>query len=213
MKKQTTRKFYTLVEIMTVIVIAAILFGIAIPAFTSMIQGSNMTVAIRQLSAKLQAARAYAVTNRCRVAVLLVTTQAKEDYCHSVYRVCVVDSSDAFQEWIEDENWKTLPKGILRDSVTIGAGALPNISIDASDIGGGSGASVPAVIFRENGQLTSGGAVTVSFCQGRYVDSNIIYTERNTDGKYILHPIEINPYSGKVAVKDIQEKSIAPVEP
>ena len=79
MKKQTTRKFYTLVEIMTVIVIAAILFGIAIPAFTSMIQGSNMTVAIRQLSAKLQAARAYAVTNRCRVAVLLVTTQAKED--------------------------------------------------------------------------------------------------------------------------------------
>ena len=56
--KRTVRKFYTLVEIMTVIVIAAILFGIGIPAFTTMIQGSNMTVAIRQLSAKIAAARA-----------------------------------------------------------------------------------------------------------------------------------------------------------
>ena len=111
--KRAVRKFYTLVEIMTVIVIAAILFGIGIPAFTTMIQGSNMTVAIRQLSAKIQAARAYAVTNRCKVAVLLVTTGAKEDYRFSAYRVCVVGDGNSFQEWSEDENWKTLPKGVL----------------------------------------------------------------------------------------------------
>ena len=76
--KRAVRKFYTLIEIMTVIVIAAILFGIGIPAFTTMIQGSNMTVAIRQLSAKMQAARAYAVTNRCKVALLLMEDKIKE---------------------------------------------------------------------------------------------------------------------------------------
>ena len=72
MKKRIRRSFYTLVEIMTVIVIAAILFGIGIPAFSTMIQGSNMTIAIRQLSAKMQAARAYAVSNHCKVALLLM---------------------------------------------------------------------------------------------------------------------------------------------
>ena len=38
-RPQPKKHFYTLVEIMTVIVIAALLFGIGIPAFTTMIQG------------------------------------------------------------------------------------------------------------------------------------------------------------------------------
>ena len=118
MKSTPEKHFYTLIEIMTVIVIAAILFGIGIPAFTTMIQGNNMTVAIRQLSAKITAARAYAVANRCNVAVLLMETNVKDDYCYSAYRVCVVDNDNKFQEWIEDENWKTLPKGVLRESVS-----------------------------------------------------------------------------------------------
>ena len=202
--KRTVRKFYTLIEIMTVIVIAAILFGIGIPAFTTMIQGSNMTVAIRQLSAKIQAARAYAVTNRCRVAVLLVTTGVKEDYCYSAYRVCVVDSSNVFQEWIEDENWKTLPKGVLRESI----GSLPDVtSIPAADttmIGGSSLTSIPALIFKSDGQMDHATA-TIRLRQGRYVNSSPIYTERNNAGQFINHPIEINRYSGKTTVKDITE--------
>lgn len=202
--KRTVRKFYTLIEIMTVIVIAAILFGIGIPAFTTMIQGSNMTVAIRQLSAKIQAARAYAVTNRCRVAVLLVTTGVKEDYCCSAYRVCVVNSSNVFQEWIEDENWKTLPKGVLRESFTLSAGSPTTVTIDAESIGGSASSAPPALIFKSDGQMDHATA-TIRLRQGRYVNSSPIYTERNDTGKIINHPIEINRYSGKVAVKDITE--------
>ena len=206
--RRAVRKFYTLVEIMTVIVIAAILFGIGIPAFTTMIQGSNMTVAIRQLSAKIQAARAYAVTNRCKVAVLLVTTGAKEDYRFSAYRVCVVGDGNSFQEWIEDENWKTLPKGVLRESVTVSEGTMPTVTVDADTIGGGSSTSTPALIFKSDGKMDNA-KVTIKLRQGRYVggDTPIVYTERNSEGKFISHPIEINQYSGKVTVKEISEDS------
>lgn len=198
MKKHADRKFYTLVEIMTVIVIAALLFGIGIPAFTTMIQGSSMTIAIRQLSAKMQAARAYAVTHRCKVALLLPETSVKEEYCYSAYRVCVVNSSNVFQEWIEDENWKTLPKGILRKSVT----NTTSVTADATDIGG-SNTGYPALIFNDKGQLDNSSTVTLR--QGRYAGGSSIFTERTDGGKIINHPIEVNRYSGKITVKAITE--------
>ena len=207
--KRTVRKFYTLVEIMTVIVIAAILFGIGIPAFTTMIQGSNMTIAIRQLSAKISAARAYAVTNRCQVAVLLMTTGIKEDYCNSAYRVCVVADDNSFQEWIEDENWKVLPKGVLRKSISSVSTVTAIPAADTTAIGGSSLTSASALIFKSNGQKDTTTATIIQLSQGRYVGGSppIIYTERDGDGKVIYHPIEINPYSGKVTVKDTETES------
>ena len=167
-----------------------------------MIQGSNMTVAIRQLSSKMQAARAHAVSNRCKVAVLLVEAAgAKEDYRYSDYRVCVVDKDNKWQEWIEDENWKLLPKGVLRYTVS------PTTSVtdvNGSEIGGGASVSYPALIFKENGQMVSASS-TITLRQGRYVSGNRVYTERNGSGKIISHPIEANQYSGKVVVKAITE--------
>ncbi len=195
--KRAVRKFYTLVEIMTVIVIAAILFGIGIPAFTTMIQGSNMTIAIRQLSAKISAARAYAVTNRCKVAVLLpevVENSAgtkKDDCCFSAYRVCVVDSANDFQEWIEDENWKTLPNGIYRESVS----NTKSVKVDATDIGG-KDIGYPALIFDSKGQLVDVSSnPEILLRQGRYVGGNKIPTG-GTD-----HKLTVHQYSGKVKVE------------
>jgi len=196
--RRAVRKFYTLVEIMTVIVIAAILFGIGIPAFTTMIQGSNMTVAIRQLSAKISAARAYAVTNRCKVAVLLpevVENSAgtkKDDCCFSAYRVCVVDSADAFQEWIEDENWKTLPNGIYRESVS----NTKSVTADATDIGG-KDTGYPALIFNSKGQIVNDSSSNpeILLRHGRYVNGQKIPTGGSD------HKLTINQYSGKVKVE------------
>ena len=208
MKKRGFRKFYTLIEIMTVIVIAAILFGIGIPAFTTMIQGSNMTIAIRQLSAKIAAARAFAVTNATtdtRVAVLLVETGVKDEYCYSAYRVCVVDSSNAFLEWIEDENWKTLPKGVLR-VILSSDGATETVSINATDIGGTASTTVKALIFKKDGQLTQTSSPSIRLSQGRYVGGNLVFTERSNDGNIINHPITVNPYSGKVTVEETDDK-------
>ena len=203
MKKRGFKRFYTLIEIMTVIVIAAILFGIGIPAFSTMIQGSNMTIAIRQLSAKISAARAYAVTNatnETRVAVLLVETGVKDEYCYSAYRVCVVDSSNAFLEWIEDENWKTLPKGVLRVILSSEATNFESISINTTDIGGAASTSVKALVFQKDGKLTMS-SPRIRLCQGRYAGGNLIFTERTDSGNIINQPILVNQFSGKVTVE------------
>ena len=208
MKSTPEKHFYTLIEIMTVIVIAAILFGIGIPAFTIMIRGNNMTVAIRQLSAKIAAARAYAVTNRCSVAVILVENESgvKDDYCNSAYRVCVVDNDNKFQEWIEDENWKTLPKGVLRESVSTKETITDIPASGGSDLIGGRFTSASALVFQKNGQMKNDTS-TIKLRQGRYVNSSFFWTERSGDGKFISHPIEVQKYSGKVTVKDITEDS------
>ena len=201
MKKRGLKRFYTLIEIMTVIVIAAILFGIGIPAFTTMIQGSNMTVAIRQLSAKISAARAYAVTNRCRVAVLLVRNNvSKDENCYSAYRVCVVDDSNAFQEWIEDENWKTLPKGILAFGDDQFFKTI--ITADASDIGGSASNKIPAIIFNDKGRLIDAvnNNPVISLRQGRYINNEKIFTEINGDGNVLNHTITITRFSGKTTI-------------
>ena len=169
-----------------------------------MIQGSNMTVAIRQLSAKIQAARAYAVTNRCNVAVLLLETGVKDEYCYSAYRVCVVDSSNVFQEWIEDENWKNLPKGVLRASISQKATVTSIPAADTAAIGGSSLTSASALVFQKDGRMTHDTS-EISLRQGRYVNESSVYTERNGNGQFISHPIEINRYSGKVTVKPTTE--------
>ena len=210
MKHINKIRHFTLVEIMTVIVIAAILFAIGIPAFSTMIQGSNMTVAVRQLSAKIQAARAYAVTNRCKVAVLLFEKEGKKpniDYCYSAYRVCIVDdNSNAFQEWIADEDWKILPKGIFRASFS-GPIANPSpiavsgvdtsaISNNKEDDGSTPKYNVNALLFKKNGQLEKAGIIVLA--QGRClkVDSNIkqIQTSKEKD------TLSISQYTGKITV-------------
>lgn len=204
---------YTLVEIMTVIVIATILFAIGIPAFSTMIRGSNMTIAIRQLSAKIQAARAYAVTNRCRTAVLLVEAESdvKHEYCYSAYRVCRIYSADTkWLDWIEDEDWKTLPKGVLRTALP---GTGPQTITDfpaagVSVLGPAASFGIKAIVFDARGKLDSdANDITINFRQGRNVDGTMVYTERNGDGKIINHPIVITKYTGKVKVKDPEPES------
>ena len=203
MKTIRRKHSYTLVEIMTVIVIATILFGIGIPAFSTMIRGSNMTMAIRQLSAKIQAARAYAVTNRCRVAVLMVTTLTgtNDENKYSAYRVCVVNDSNVWQSWIEDENWTALPKGVIRTNSP--TETVTSVPVDGISSGT---ASINALIFKKDGQLTASGGQTITLRQGRYVSDAAVYTERDSAG-IVNHPIEITQYTGKVKVKDITHAS------
>lgn len=211
MKNQVLRPF-TLIEIMTVIVIAAILFGIGIPAFTTMIQGSSMTAAIRQLSAKIQAARAYAVTHRCKVALLLVEKENEAninpEHCYSAYRVCVVNGNSSpysFQEWIEDEDWKKLPSGILRQTlaspkkVTISTATAEDLNKSLENILGtlsGTSQNLSALIFLPSGQLDQG--ATITLYHGRCMKPSTSVETIPTGGTD--HILTINQYSGKVSV-------------
>ena len=106
----------------------------------------------------------------------------------------MVDSSNVFQEWIEDENWKTLPKGIYRDSVS---NADEVTDVDATDIGGQK-TKYPALIFDNKGQLTKkDNASVITLKNGRYVNGSKIATSNEA-----AHTLTVNQYSGKVSVKE-----------
>lgn len=202
---------YTMVEILMVIVIAAILFGIGIPAFSTMIRGNAMTVSIRQLTAKIQAARSYAVTNRCKVALLFPLPGElptnKKNLGYSIYRVCVVtgDTSFAFDSWIDGEEWKRLPVGVLNYTVFNGSSVS---ACNLSDIAtaGTTATFSRCLIFKPDGQMTA--SPKLGLVYGRYVSDTdtTIFTER--EGANILyHPVLINQYTGKTIVGKVTSDS------
>ena len=118
---------FSLVELLTVIVIASILFAIAIPAVSSMIRGSASTQAGRELMGRIKAARAYAVSRQTPVAIVFYTTEVPDGatlsskYACSAYRFCTVKYMEpskennnwqgwVFQDWVSE--WYFLPRGI-----------------------------------------------------------------------------------------------------
>ncbi len=214
---------YTMVEILMVIVIAAILFGIGIPAFSTLIRGNAMTVSIRQLTAKIQAARSYAVTNRCYVAIVFPTDETQTDatdnrikrsFPYMSFRPCKVTTDGTnldFDSWIDGEDWHRFPVGIIigKDAAdfTNGYGVKgcdirdiinkPVTSSKTTDFS-------RALIFKPDGQLktSASGDPVIRLANGRYVPDvtpPVVFTEREND-KVVYHPVSVSQYTGKMTV-------------
>ena len=111
---------YTILELLVVVAIAAVILGIATPAFSVMMKGGAMTSTTRELAAKIKAARSYAAANNAHVALLFPTGKdcpLKPAFHSSVYRPCLVykdgDGNWMFDSWIEGEPWRSMQKGII----------------------------------------------------------------------------------------------------
>jgi type II secretory pathway pseudopilin PulG len=113
-----------MVELLVVMVIVAVLLGAGLPAFMNIAKGQGTTLAIRNLSGKMKAARSYAVTKRLRVAVLFPTGDCgpasapflPSKYPYASYRTCIVTGSGPtyeFHSWIDGEKWEFLPTGAV----------------------------------------------------------------------------------------------------
>ena len=126
-KRCPVKHFYTLVELLVVVAIAAILFGLGLPAFNTLIKGNAMTSSINDLAGKIKATRAYAVANNCYTAIIFPCfntnggrnmSNLNRDLLNRSYRPCVVYPIDNegkwnFDSWIDGENWKTVENGII----------------------------------------------------------------------------------------------------
>ena len=149
---------FSLVELLTVIVIASILFAIAIPAVSSMIRGSASTQAGRELMGRIKAARAYAVSRQTPVAIVFYTTEVPDGatlsskYACSAYRICTVKYMEpskennnwkgwVFQDWISE--WYFLPRGVAVGLPETMTASLPS---NLSDIGSGTKESADSLI-------------------------------------------------------------------
>lgn len=134
MKKTGIKKsHYTLVELLVVVALAAILFGIGLPAFNVLTKGNAMTSSINDIAGKIKATRAYAVANNCYTAIIFPdandsgwnTSLApwQQKLSNQSCRSCIVYPRDnegrwIFDSWIDGENWLQFGKGIILSRTT-----------------------------------------------------------------------------------------------
>ncbi len=201
---------FTLVEILVVLVVMAILMLIGMPAFEKIAKGQGAELAAREMVGKLKAVRAYAVSNRVYTALVLPSDELPDDYRFRSYRAAVVDSLGAFQYWVPNEKWNTLPTGVAFLDITSGAadtpdpahsflGAMPAITnADFSDMSGTSpdNKTLNAVVFKPNGRLKSGNKTYLHLGEGKYSGGSLIVTNPDPNA-YVT--VNIDQYSGRVS--------------
>lgn len=112
------RRAFTLIEMLTVIVIMAAIIVVALPALRA-VQSTALQAAARQVSNALQLGRQYAITQRRPVRLLLaVNTESARNVTERVCRAysIVIASNDvngSVAAWIPLEDWRFLPPGIV----------------------------------------------------------------------------------------------------
>jgi type II secretory pathway pseudopilin PulG len=167
------RKF-TLIELVSVIIIMAFVMAIGIPAFSGMFKGQavgNSTTSVAQL---LKLSRNYSIANHAYIAVVIPqkghpTSGIPDRYYNTAMRPAVVkpdgNGKFKFYKWVDGESWTFLQPGTAileadNDDTPIGShpsvGYCPIVNeVDCSDISD-SGSSkkinnMTAIVFRYNG--------------------------------------------------------------
>jgi prepilin-type N-terminal cleavage/methylation domain-containing protein len=110
---------FTLIEMLTVIVIVGIMLALTIPAVTSLMKSSGVSVATRQVSNTLGLARQLAITQRVYARVVFpydtVTPLGTESMLYRAYAVMINrdNSAAAIANWKYVSKWEYLPVGVV----------------------------------------------------------------------------------------------------
>ena len=161
---------FTLVELITVIIIMAFIMAIGIPAFTGMFKGQAVGNSTATASQLIKLCRSYAISHHQYIALIIPqpkypTTGIPSKYYNTSLRPAIVTRDDdefIFQKWVDGESWTLLQPGtaILElDNDDTDFKRNPNIDyittvkdVDFSDIDGDSNVkNVSAIIFKYNG--------------------------------------------------------------
>lgn len=176
---------FTLVELLVVMVIMAILLGIAIAPFEKLATGTGVDAAARTVSSQLRLARQYAISNRTRVAVALPADQGpQEDRKYTALRTFHEDSSGNWQP-VKNTQWEYLPTGAVIDPVEPAPAHTETINGD----------TYRAVVFKPTGALDHAGDITVTVYEGVFTDGTLV--SRNQSNK---KEIVIDQYTGRVHI-------------
>lgn len=111
---------FSLVELLTVMVIGALLLGITVPVVIKLTSSSSVSAAGRIVGASLRLARQEAIVRRRYVAVLLPADQGTDpERKFTALRACYVTKSSGspttytFSAWVPNTKWELLPTGAV----------------------------------------------------------------------------------------------------
>jgi len=204
---------FSLVELLTVMVIAAVLLAVSVPVVLKLTSGSSVEAAARMLGAQLRLARQEAITTRKNIAVVLPTVDCGSDPTAYIgFRPCVVFNDGGtwrFDKWVANAAWSYVPAGACiaeaDDDGPTAAAPQPDL-IDrpggfttVSPPAAGPGAflfTVPvrAIVFKPSGRLTSLQR-DVTIVEGAIPPGAT--TPLFTNQRNWVH-IEVNQYTGRV---------------
>lgn len=212
---QKSRSF-TLVELLTVMVIVGILFGLVLAPYEKLVMGTGVDAATFQLNSGLRLARQKAISSRRRVAVLLpdhdVDNDLPDSLKHHSFAYAYVDSAGNYEEPVENTSIKFLSKGAVINLSNPDKNHPDYMFIEVQDVDwrefsdefdNGDATADPnevtdcrAIVFRPTGAITSGNEPDIEIVEG-FVSGTGIQT-RNADNHL---NIIINLFTGRSKVE------------
>lgn len=205
---------FTLVELLTVMVIALILIGLAIPAVERLMSSGGVSAASREVANTLGLARQFAITQRvyARVVFPYNATTSQPDMQYRAYAVITNRNNTVTTGWAYMTKWEYLPLGavFLQTVPGGGLGALNDLnSISQGSIQGVFSGPLAYIEFGPTGAataLSTGSGSALAITEGFTTVASGIATPTPTATKTTTNTlanltlISVDPLVGRIQV-------------
>lgn len=134
---------FTLVEMMVVIVIAAIVMAIAIPSFVRMTAGSAVRSGTRLVAAQIRLTRQHAISQRRTIALIMpgeimtgTVNLLPDELSYVAMKPAYVTGSSSpftFVEWVEGAKWLYIPRGAVIAEADTDKGIADGVDFDVAE--------------------------------------------------------------------------------
>jgi len=189
---------FTLIELLVVVALMGVIFAVGLPAFERLTIGSGVDAAVRQVNAQLRLARQYAISHRCKVALVFPEDQSgmNDNNKFACFRPALVTSSTT--TWVPNTHWTFLPTGVVAFTNSSSLSSV-SMKLDTVSTSTASAVTVKAIVFKSTGALDTTSSQSLLLGEGFYAGSAGL-KERGTGNKNKL-TIVVNPFTGRTVIQ------------
>ena len=201
---------FTLIELLTVMLIVGILLAVTVPVLVKITSGSSVEAASRMIGSQLRLARQEAISKRKTIAVLFPTVNSStgDATAYVGFRPCIVTRATSgtpdyvWQEWVPNAAWSFAPVGAViaevdQDGTPATGVPSPPVDNTFTTVGSvpGFAADTRAIVFKSSGQVGGSLQRIVTLVEGALPTGAAAPLIKN--GKNWID-ITVNQYTGRV---------------